>query len=73
MDIHNFPGVIYATDGSKSSNGMGAGFYTPKGGGFCRMGIGAGGGSSGMAEFDAVCLALEDSLTHDKPVAILLL
>jgi len=24
MDIYNFPGVIYATDGSKSSTGMGA-------------------------------------------------
>jgi len=27
MDIYNFPGVIYATDGSKGSTGMGAGFY----------------------------------------------
>jgi len=27
MEIYNFPGVIYATDGSKSSTGMGAGFY----------------------------------------------
>jgi len=27
MDIYNFPGVIYATDGSKGSMGMGAGFY----------------------------------------------
>ena len=26
MDIYNFPGVIYVTDGSKSSTGMGAGF-----------------------------------------------
>jgi len=24
MDIYNFPGVIYATDGSKDSTGMGA-------------------------------------------------
>jgi len=24
IDIYNFPGVIYATDGSKSSTGMGA-------------------------------------------------
>jgi len=24
MEIHNFPGVIFATDGSKSSKGMGA-------------------------------------------------
>jgi len=27
MDIYIFPGVIYATDGSKGSMGMGAGFY----------------------------------------------
>jgi len=27
MDIYNFPGVIYATDGSKSIKGMGSGFY----------------------------------------------
>jgi len=35
MDIYNFPGVIYATDGSKGSMGMGAGFYRhdTKGGG----------------------------------------
>ena len=28
MDIHNFPGAIYATDGSKSSKGMGASIDT---------------------------------------------
>jgi len=39
MDIYNFPGIIYATDGSKGSTGMGAGFYRhdTKGGGFCRV------------------------------------
>jgi len=32
MDMHNFPGAIYATDGSKSSKGMGASTdMTPKG------------------------------------------
>ena len=73
MDIYNFPGVIYATDGSKSSKGMGAGFYRhdTKGGGCCRVGEGTGGGSSGRAEFAAACLALEDSLTHDQPIAVL--
>ena len=30
-----------------------------------------GGGSSGRAEFAAACLALEDSLTHDQPIAVL--
>jgi len=67
MDIHNFPGVIYVTDGSKGSTGMGAGFYRhdTKGGGCCRVGGGTSGGSSGRAEFAAAYLALEDSLTHD--------
>jgi len=32
---------------------------------------GAGGGSSGRAEFAAACLALEDSLTHDQPIVVL--
>jgi len=28
IDIYNFPGVIYATDGSKGSTGMGASTHT---------------------------------------------
>ena len=28
MDIYNFPGVIYAKDGSKGSTGMGASTHT---------------------------------------------
>jgi len=73
MEIYNFPGVIYTTDGSKGSTGMGAGFYRhdTKGGGCCRVGGGVGGSSSGMAKFAAACLALEDSLTHDQPIAVL--
>ena len=73
IDIYNFPGVIYDTDGSKGNTGMGAGFdrhYT-KGGGCCRVGGGVGGGSFGRAEFAAACLALEDSLNHDQPIAVL--
>ena len=73
MDIYNFPGVIYATDGSKGSIGMGAGFYRhdTKGGGCCRVGRGVGGSSSSRAKFAAAYLALEDSLTHDQPIAFL--
>jgi len=37
----------------------------------CRVGQGTGGGSSGSAEFAAACLTLEDSLTHDRPIAVL--
>jgi len=73
MEIYNFPGVIYATDGSKDSTGMGAGFYrhNTEGGGCCKVGGGFGGGSSRRAEFAAACLSLEDSLTHDQPIAVL--
>jgi len=73
MDIYNFPGVIYATDCSKGSTGMGAGVYRhdTKGGGCCRVGGGVCGGSSCRAEFVAACLTLEDSLTHDQPIAVL--
>jgi len=35
------------------------------------VGGGTGGGSSSRAEFAAACLALEDSLTHDQPIAVL--
>jgi len=74
IEIYNFPGVIYATDGSKGSTGMGARFYRhdTKGGGCCRVGGGVGGGSSSRAEFAAACLAFEDSLTHDQsPIVVL--
>ena len=73
MDIDNFPGVIYATDGSKGSTGIGAGFYQhdTKAGGCCRVGGGTGSGSSCRAEFAVACLALEDSLTHDQPIVVL--
>ena len=73
MDIYNFPGVIYATDGSKGSTRMGPGFYqhNTKGGDCCRVGGGTRGGLSGRAKFAAACLALEDSLTHDQPIAVL--
>jgi len=73
MDIYDFPGVIYATGGSKCSTGIGAGFYRhdTTEGGCCRVGGGTGGGSSGRAEFTAACLALDDSLTHDQPIVVL--
>jgi len=35
------------------------------------MGGGTGGGSSGRDEFAAAYLALEDSLSHDQPIAVL--
>ena len=73
MDIYNFSGVIYAMDGSKGSTRIGASFYghDTKGGWCCRVGGGVGGDSSGRAEFAAACLALEDSLTHDRAIVVL--
>jgi len=52
---------------------MGVAFYRhdAKGGGCCRVGRGSGTGSSGRVEFAAACLALEDPLSHDKPIALL--
>jgi len=73
MDIYNFPGVIYATDGSKGSTRMGAGFYRhdTKGSGCCRVWGGVSGGSSGRTEFAAASLGLANSLAHDQPIAVL--
>ena len=45
--------------------------HDTKGGGCCRVGGGTGGGSPGRSQFVAACLALEDSLTHDQPIAVL--
>jgi len=35
------------------------------------VGRGTGGGSSGRAEFAGACLALQESLTHEQPIAVL--
>jgi len=69
----HFPGTICATYGLHSDKGMGAGFYhhDTKGGGCCKVGGGSERGSSGRAEFAAACLALEDSLSHSRPITIL--
>jgi len=49
---------------------MVAGFYrhNTKGGGCCRVGGGAGSGSSGRAEFAAACLALEEVAQLQLPL-----
>jgi len=38
---------------------------------YCNVRGDSGGGSSGRAKFAAACLALEDSLLHSRPIAIL--
>jgi len=63
LGIYNFPGSVYATDGSNDKGVMGAGFFKldEHRGGCCQLGRGEEGNSSDRAELGAACLALEDS------------
>ena len=63
LGIYNFPGSVYATDGSNDRGVMGAGFFKldEHRGGCCQLGRGEEGNSSDRAELGAACLALEDS------------
>jgi len=73
--IYNFPGAVYATDGSNDKGIMGAGYsrLDEHRGGCCQLGRGEEGDSSNRAELGAACLALEDAKrTQDrKPVIVL--
>ena len=72
LGIYNFPGSVYATDGSNDRGVMGAGFFKldEHRGGCCQLGRGIEGNSSNRAELGAACLALEDSTRQQnrKPV-----
>ena len=63
LGIYNFPGAVYATDGSNDKGVMGAGFcrLDENRGGCCQMGRGKEGNSPNRAELGAECLALEDA------------
>jgi len=63
LGIYNFPGAVYATDGSNDRGVMGAGFFllNEHRGGCCQLGRGIEGNSSNRAELGAACLALEDT------------
>ena len=52
LGIYNFPGSVYATDGSNDKGVMGAGFFklNEKRGGCCQLGRGEEGNSSNRAE-----------------------
>ena len=52
LGIHNFPGAVYATDGSNDKGVMGAGYYRldQNRGGRCQLGRGEEGNSSNRAE-----------------------
>jgi len=74
LGIYNFPGVVYATDGSNDKGVMGAGFYRlNENRGSCQLGRGEEGNSSNRAELEAACLALEDAKRKQdrKPVILL--
>jgi len=75
LGIYNFPGSVYATDGSNDRGVMGAGFFKldEHRGGCCQLGRGEEGNSSNRAELGAVCLALEDAKRQqDRKLVILL-
>ena len=63
LGMYNFPGAVYATDGSNDRGVMGARFFmlNEHRGGCCQLGRGVEGNSSNRAELGAACLALEDT------------
>jgi len=75
LGIYNFPGAVYATDGSNDKGVMGAGFcrLDKNRGGCCQMGRGKEGNSPNRAELGAECLALEVARRKQdrKPVILL--
>jgi len=72
LGIYNFPGAVYATDGSNDRGVMGAGYFKldEHRGRCCQLGRGEEGNSSNRAELGAACLAPEDAkITQDrKPI-----
>jgi len=76
LGIYNFPGAVYATDGSNDKKVMKAGFYRldENRGVRCQLGRGEEGNSSNIAGLGAACLpALEDAKRKQdrKPVILL--
>ena len=63
LGIYNFPGSVYATDGSNDRGIMGAGFFKldEHRGGYCQLGRGVEGNSSNRAEL-FLSLALSHSI-----------
>ena len=75
LGIYNFPGAVYATDGSNDKGVMGAGYYRldENRGGCCQQGRGEEGNSSNRAELGATCLTLKDAKRKQdrKPATLL--
>ena len=72
MGIYNFPGAVYATDGSNDKEVVGAGYFKldEHRGGCCQLGRGEGGN---RAELGAARLGLEDAKRQQdrKPIILL--
>jgi len=75
LGIYNFPGSVYATDGSNDRGVMGAGFskLDEHRGSCCKLGRCEEGNFPNRTELGAACLALEDSKRQQdrKPVILL--
>jgi len=75
LGIYNFPGTVYATDGSNDKGIMEAGYFRldEHRGGCCQLRRDEEGNSSNRAELGAACLALEDAKRKQdrKPVILL--
>jgi len=75
LGIYNFPGAVYATDGSNDKGIMGAGYFKfdEHRVGCCQLGRGEEVNSSNRAELGALCLALEDAKRKQdrKPIILL--
>jgi len=75
LGIYNFPGAVYATDGSNDKGFMGAGYFKldENRERCCQLGRGEEGNSSNRAELGAACLALEDAKRKRdrKPIILL--
>jgi len=75
LGIYNFPGAVYATDGSNDKGVMGVGFYRKdeNRGRCCQLGRGEEGNSSNRVELGVACLALEDAKRKQKRKPVILL
>jgi len=75
LGLYNFPGAVYATDGSNDKGVMKAGYYRldENRGECCQLSRGEEGNSSNRAELGAACLVLEDAKSKQDMKATILL
>ena len=71
LGTYNFPGAVYATDGSNDKGVMGAGYF--KLDECSQLGRGEEGNSSNRAELGAACLALENAKRKQDRIPIIIL